>query len=130
MSDAGGAWQGKQVPMQMFYTNGDVLLSQVVQMLSEQILTPLIQLNWGQEVPFEASTKPLAEQAMEQIKASEPEPAPQPGQPQVQQLSLTGHVAEQMVGQGVVEASELVRAGRHYLDTLGKSRNGNRIPVE
>ena len=68
ISDKTGAWQGKQVPMLAFFVNSDRWLSQIVGMVVSQILEPLVLLNWGSAIDFEVTTKPLAEQAMEQIK--------------------------------------------------------------
>ncbi len=89
-SQGTGAWQGKQVPMQAFFCNADRWLAQVVRVVVTQILEDLVMLNWGKAEEFEVATKPLALQAMEQIKAAEggdegaaqQPPGPQQAQPQ------------------------------------------------
>ncbi len=150
-SEGSGAWQGKQVPMQAFYCNADRWLAQVVRTVVTQILEPLVMLNWGRAEEFEVNTKPLAEQAMEQIQASEGDQemgGQQPGQqgeaagPFVnvrgkngnvfqrrnprfgqQQLSLDdSNEAERLVGHGAVQASHLVEAGRRLLAANGYQR--------
>lgn len=149
-SEGTGAWQGKQVPMLAFYTNADRWLAQVVRAVVTQILEPLVLINWGQAEEFEVTTKPLAEQAMEQIKATQNDsrgPQQQAAQqngsrPLVtvhradgttfqhrnpafgrERMSLDdGNVAELLVGQGVVDASRLVEAGRHFLNNGGSNR--------
>lgn len=148
-AEATGAWQGKQVPMQAFYTAADMWLADVVQAIATQILEPLVLINWGEKIPFEVQTKPLAEQVMDQINSAE-EPGEAPGTPGptttapprrpasqlidengannrngfgqsspvgVRRFSLTDDrtAAELLVGQGVVDAASLVRAGRDYL---------------
>ena len=121
VSENGGAWQGKQVPMQAFFTAADIALASVIRMLTTQILEPLVELNFG-EVDFEIETKPLAEDMMEQMEGNEQQPQPVQPQPFPQQMSLEPTEAAQlMIGGGVVEASELVRMGRDYLDAKSTS---------
>ena len=134
-SEATGAWQGKQVPMQAFFTNADRWLSQIVKNVTVQILEPLVLANFGKAEDFEVSTKPLALQAMEQIAADEPKGAPsasggrypvanpfQQGSesspfPVTRRFGLEQpNMAEEMVGVGVVQASQLVEAGRKFLE--------------
>ncbi len=90
-SQGSGAWQGKQVPMQAFYCMADRWLSQVVRVIVTQIIEDLVLLNWGRAEDFEVETKPLALQAMEQIKAAEggDDPPQQPQQRQQAQPSAT-----------------------------------------
>jgi hypothetical protein len=147
-SDSGGVLlgsAGKQIPMLAFYTNGDKWLAQVLESLITQVIEPLVLLNWGRAEFFEVTTKPLAEQAMDQINtAEEPgemRPDSQQGQAgesadvqrgrkiferrnpdfgQSLQLALDettgGTVAELLTGRGVLDASRLVEAGRKLLD--------------
>ena len=145
-SEGGVGLQGnKDVPMQAFFTNADRWLTQVVAMLVPQILEDLVMLDWGHAIGFEVTTKPLAEQAMDQTKGEGgpaqgmPQGPPQltgeqggvrrPGAESVQggeprRFSLDdSNTSELLVGQGVVEASHLVEAGRRYLD------NGGIMPV-
>lgn len=130
-SEGSGAWQGKQVPMMAFYVNADRWLAQVVRVVVTQILEPLVLLNWGRAEEFQVTTKPLAEQAMEQMKSSgndsqQQQPGQQPGQQQPQngqrpafgrqQMALDdGTTAEMLVGRGEVQAAHLVEAGRRYM---------------
>ena len=151
-SEGGGAWQGKQVPMQAFFTGLDRWLAQVIQMMCVQILEPLVLLNFGPE-EFEVRTKPLAQQAMEQMKAiagatvtGTTGPSPDtvadgivelPGAGENRRVSLPEltrrarmstddqNSAELLVGQGVVEASHLVRAGREFMDRMASGDNGH-----
>lgn len=90
-SEGSGAWQGKQVPMLAFYVNADRWLAQALRGVVTQQLEPLVLINWGRAEGFEVTTKPLAEQAMEQMKATDSNQAapqqdgqmpPQQGMPQ------------------------------------------------
>jgi len=146
-SEGTGAWQGKQVPMQAFFTGLDRWLAQVIQVITVQILEPLVLLNFGPE-EFEVKTKPLAQQAMEQMKAVTETTGPSPDAPaegivelpetvasrRVSLSELTRRArmstddqnsAELLVGQGVVEASHLVNAGREFLDRMASGDNGH-----
>ena len=80
-SEATGAWQGKQVPMQAFFTNGDRWLRRLVRDVREFIVDPLVTLNWGRPQQYEVQTKPLAEQAMEQIAGEQPQQSAVPFNP-------------------------------------------------
>ena len=84
-----GAWQGKQVPMLAFYCNSDRWLALVIRDIVRQTLEDLVLLNWGKPEEFEISTKPLALQAMEQVKAAEggQQQASQQARPQQQPQS-------------------------------------------
>lgn len=91
-SQGTGAWQGKQVPMLAFYCNSDRWLALVIRDIVRHTLEDLVLLNWGRAEDFEVTTKPLALQAMEQIKAAEgsangdsPQPQQQQARPQQQQ---------------------------------------------
>lgn len=135
VSDKTGAWQGKQVPMLAFFVNADRWLAQVLATLTEQLLEPLVLVNWGQAVDFDIGFKPLAQQAMEQMQREDNSQEPQagqsrfqiPGQPQQsflpspgQQLNLTPDtsVAEQLVGAGTIQAEQLVAAGRRMMGLM------------
>jgi hypothetical protein len=67
-SEMTGAWQGKQVPMQAFFTAGDVWLANLFMDFRTQILDDLVKLNFGSDIEYEIETKPLAEQAFEQMQ--------------------------------------------------------------
>ena len=64
--DGGGAYAGKRIPMAAFYASLDTWLVQILNDLTEQILEPLVALNFGEAIDFQIDFKPLAEQAMEQ----------------------------------------------------------------
>lgn len=125
-----GAWQGKQVPMQAFFTSEDIWLAQVVEAIVTQILEPGVLINWGQQVPFDVRTKPLADQAMEQIRSQRNLPSKpfaksgagqskngRSGRRLFRRLATEDRTAaEYYVGRGVIDAAELIEAGRRYLD--------------
>ncbi len=98
-SQGSGAWQGKQVPMQAFHCNADRWLSQVKRTVVTQIIEVLVMLNWGKAEDFEVTTKPLALQAMEQIKA-----ASQGGNGDSPQARLQQQQAQPPTGQPLVTA--------------------------
>ena len=136
-SESTGAWQGKQVPMLAFYTSADRWLHQVVATMTTQLLEPLVMLNYGSAVGFEVQTKPLAEQAMEQMQQAEGSETSQDdpsqgalqvkhpfgrgrGGPPTSRFSLDGPtVAEALVGRGIVDAASLIEAGRNFLRRNG-----------
>jgi len=127
-SEATGAWQGKQVPMLAFYTSGDRWLSDVVRVVVTQILEPLVMVNWGKAINFEVETKPLAEQAMEQMGEGEQEGTPMPNpmpmpMPNVQQQP-TQMGLERAIASTEGMAAQLVMAGRKLLN--GTNTNGKR----
>lgn len=119
-----GAWEGKKVPMMAFYSGLDGWLGGIVRDVKQQVLEPMVAVNFGPGHWFEIDTKPLAEQAMEQAKANEPQPqkvfggfgrqddeAP-PAQPQ--RMSL------EAIGRGDAETVEVVTAVRAALDKRAK----------
>lgn len=69
-SESTGAWAGKKVPAQAFYTGltiwGNMLLSDFV----KQVVEWLVLIKFGRAEEFEASLKPLAIQANEQAGES------------------------------------------------------------
>ena len=115
-SEATGAWQGKQVPMMAFFANAERWLANVIQVLTQQILEPLVILNFG-PVDFVVETKPLAEQAMEQMGEGSQEPTP--ADP-LRASTRLGLEHDRLVGRGVLDAAQLVRAGRKLLKQNGK----------
>ena len=120
-SEGSGAWQGKQVPMQAFFTNADRWLSQVVAVVVTQLMEPFVLLNYGKAEAFEVQTKPLAQQAMEQMRQPEGQAQQQPGtQPGQQRMAVDEPTAaELLVGRGIVDAADLVAAGRKFLERNG-----------
>jgi hypothetical protein len=129
--DGGGAWGGKRVVMAAFYATLDTWVRSIVRDFCEQVIDPLIVLNWGQAEEYEVTHKPLAEQAMEQQSNAGPGqpgkpgangPQPQQGLPgqggpslQPQQPARMSLDPVSAVGQGVLDAADLVRAADHVL---------------
>ena len=140
-NEGGGAYAGKRIPMAAFYASLDTWLVQILNDLTEQVLEPLVLLNFGQAVDFQIDFKPLATQAMEQLSNSgaggleeqggmmppgmEGGDMMQPGEDpggggledmfgggDPQQMSLS---ATEAVGSSVLSAAELVRAARETL---------------
>lgn len=72
-SEGTGAWQGKQVPFQAFYSGLNIWLTAVIRVVVKQIIEPLVLLNFGSAEEFEVMTKPLDIQAMEMQRANQPE---------------------------------------------------------
>jgi hypothetical protein len=139
-SEASGAWQGKQVPMQAFFCNSERWLSQVIRDVVQQNIEHLVMLNFGRAEEFEVTTKPLAEQALEQIKGDSQAPAnpPDAGQSVAMPAIIPGQMrptaqpqqngngprrfaagdetaAELLVGAGSVQAAHLLEAGQRFL---------------
>lgn len=117
-----GAWAGKAVPQQAFYAGLDKWLTSLANDFQVQIAQPLIWWNFDQCPDFEIGFKPLAEQASEQSGDKEQGgggPIVNPFAPVYQQMSL----AEQAVGEGVLSATQLVKAARRVMRN-GHHRNG------
>jgi hypothetical protein len=123
-AEASGAWEGKKVPMMAFYGGLDSWLGTLVREICVQQMDYLVTLNFGPGHWYEAVTKPLAEQAMDQAKAGEPKQQPQTqvfggynrpdeGERPPQRMSLD---AAQAVGEGVLNAAELVKAAKEVLE--------------
>jgi len=128
--DGGGAWGGKRVIMAAFYATLDTWVRSMIRDFCEQVIDPLILLNWGAAEEYEVAHKPLAEQAMEQQSNAGPGQPGKPGaQGQQPQQGLPGQggpslpqAAARMsldpvaaVGQGVLDAAELVQAANHVI---------------
>ena len=64
--DGSGSWAGKRVPMAAFYAGLDRWTSAVVRDLDDQVIRPLVKMNFGEDADYTIGHKPLAEQAMEQ----------------------------------------------------------------
>ena len=137
-SENTGAWAGKRIPMAAFYNSLDIWLTCLLGDLTEQVLEPLVLLNFGRAEEFAVSHKPLGQQAMEQqgdsgegqtsgqqqqgqqqpggnplqqFQGSRPQQPGQLDQPH-QRMGLDPVMA---VGEGVLNAAELVRAAREVL---------------
>lgn len=66
VSGGTGAWAGRQVPMQTFFKLGDQFVAMIVRCVVEQILEPMVALNFGsQGTDFEVCAKPFEEIAKE-----------------------------------------------------------------
>ncbi len=130
--DNAGSQAGARVPMAAFYASLDSWVTQIVSDLKEQVFEHLVLLNWGRPIDFEITHKPLAEQAMEQQSNSGGQPV-QPGSGQGNGLEAGGQDAQSgifanqppprrmsldvvsAVGQGVLSATELVKAARQCM---------------
>lgn len=136
-----GAWAGKRIPMAAFYNSLDLWVMSLIGNLTEQLLEPLVLLNFGSAEEFAVTHKPLGQQAMEQQgDAGQGQGGQQPGQSNPQQppagnpqqqyqagpqpgVRQPGVVPQQRmgldpvlaVGQGVLSAAELVKAARQVL---------------
>ena len=64
-SDATGAWAGKKIPLQSFYSTLDCWVTTLLRDLCSQIIDHLLLLNFGRKIEYETAFKPLAKQAME-----------------------------------------------------------------
>ncbi len=129
-SEATGAWAGKAVPMQAFYSGLTRWGTSIVGAVQRSAIETGIMLNWGKAHEFEISFKPLALQAMEQANAGQKQdqggdggshyPAQQrigysegDGESDAVAMSLRREqVAAALVGEGIVGAAKLVEAVR------------------
>lgn len=139
-----GAWAGKRIPMAAFYNSLDLWVMAIIGTLTEQLLEPLVMLNFGRAEEFSVTHKPLGQQAMEQQgDAGQGQGSQQPGQSNPQQPSA-GNPQQQYqagpqqpgmppqqrmgldpveaVGHGVLNAAELVQAAREVIDSRGVAR--------
>ncbi len=143
-AEATGSWAGKTVPMQAFYNGLETWLRCKLRALKPTI-DYLVILNYGRKYWYEVATKPLALQAMEQ-QGEKKAPGPGlPGQPDEQgqqqgqqgqggpQGGIPGHFVPHQqgqqqgqrmgldpvlaVGEGVLNAAELVKAARAVMRT-------------
>lgn len=64
-SEEGGAWKGKQVPMQAFYCGLNLWANRLLRHWVEQVLLPTARYNFGKDVRLQVTIKPLDEQAMD-----------------------------------------------------------------
>ncbi len=81
ISGGTGAWQGKQVPMQAFYTSLTLTALNLLRTIQVQILEQLVRINWGENIPFECDIKPIEVQMMEMQNPQAAQPqAEMPGQ--------------------------------------------------
>lgn len=65
-NDGGGAWAGKRIPLAAFYASLDSWVRRILTDLNEQVIEPLVVMNFGGLQDYEICHKPLAKQAMEQ----------------------------------------------------------------
>lgn len=121
ISETTGAWQGKQVPMMAFYTSIDIWLGQLVECAVTQVIEPLVVINFGAGHRFEVTTKPLAEQIMEQMQSATQPTEQEPVEDEYSDFTrskpkpsgLQRFSIEELVGSGEVEASAV--APKHVL---------------
>lgn len=66
-----GSWDGKSVPMQMFYASLDGWVIAILRDLCKQIIDHLLMLNYGFVPEYETPFMPLGEQAMELQKQNQ-----------------------------------------------------------
>ncbi len=117
-SDGTGAWAGKRIPAAAFYSSLDHEVVSIFSDLSQQILDPLIMMNWGRKVSYTLEHKPLGEQAMDQQGNAGGGGDANPFMPGVQsanpyQLSLTSAIDPvEAVGAGVLALGDVVNAAR------------------
>lgn len=77
--DDSGAWAGKRIEMASFYASLDQWIVQILRDLREQVIDPLLVLNFGVVPEYDIKAKPLAKQAMEQQSNAGPGGGQQPG---------------------------------------------------
>lgn len=112
-AESSGAWAGKVVIMQAFYTSLDVWLGGLVRDVVNQVVRPLVWMNFGPGNWFQVKTKPLALIAIETSKGAG-------GTGGGQALDAPGGQAggdpeaqvERMVGMGLLRAADTVTAAR------------------
>jgi hypothetical protein len=115
-----GAWSGKAVPQLAFYTGLDRWGAKMVRDIRYCYLDWLVAYNFGPGAWYEATLKPLAEQAMEKQGAEQPgqggtpRPQPQP-QPAPQQGEGQQSEGQQRMSLEDGEAAAIVKAVRGYL---------------
>lgn len=127
-SDETGAWAGKAVPQQAFYTGLEEWRNKMIQVVVVQILEHLVLWNFGRAEEFEVTAKPMAEQAQEQSTKNAPGQDVQPGASMLsppqppRQMALNGHAkdtAALLVGSSLLGASEVVQSARELLRKRG-----------
>lgn len=123
-SESSGAWQGKQVPMQAFYSGLNVWASRLWRDFKRCVLDYGVEQNFGKGQKYEVSVKPLDLQAMESQKPPQQGGGPSggpppsiggpPGQPPsppsasgVQAMGL-----DEAIGRGVISADDVLEAIR------------------
>lgn len=125
-NDGAGSWEGKSLPLAAFYSGLD---SWVVQILCDirRTLDPIARMNFGTDVEYEITHKPLAQSAMEQqgqkqagtdqgqAMHGDPSGIMNPAdQGMLQRMGTLDPV--DAVGRGVLSASSIVEAARRALD--------------
>lgn len=134
-----GLGNEKSVAMDAFFSTLDVWIVQIINDLVEQVLEPLVLLNWGKAIDFQVCHKPLGEQAMDRQKGGQQQPGGMPGMPGQGQPGQEGGGGDplqglfggagggeddqqpmqpqmmSLVGQGLVTTSELVQAANNVI---------------
>ena len=142
-AEASGAWAGKLVPMQAFYTGLERWRSKIIRNVKSQIIDWLVMLNFGRGQQYEISAKPMAEQAMEQQQSARPggsgggeqggqgQQQPQQlqqGQGQPRQLDYRPGQGpqrmslEEQVGRGILDAAKVVASAKTIMRHRGIQR--------
>lgn len=133
--DQTGSWAGRRVTMAGFYASLDSWVVTIFNDLTEQVFEPLVMLNFGRAEEFQLEHKPLAQQAMEQQSNAGPGQGQQqqgggglfdqPRSPvsfatydQLKKASMTRMSvdATDVLAEGIVSATEMVKAARMALD--------------
>lgn len=118
---SGGAWAGKTVPQGAFYTGLELWLRSLIVDIKTQVLDHLVRLNFGRDVWYEITTKPLGLQATEQ-QGKQPSGATVPQQPEQNPLMMSLAA----IGQGVVQAEPFVRAATRERRGSRPGKTGDR----
>mgnify|MGYP006985676639 CR=1 FL=1 len=122
-----GAWNGKAIPMQSFYSSLDGWVVRLLRDLCKQIIDPLLMLNFGMVHEYETPFKPLAQQAMEQqgegdggspngtpqdMQGNDPNQTGIPGANDQPQQQPEGDQNGKPIGMSLFRAQELVQRAK------------------
>lgn len=73
-ADSTGSWNGKGMSFFAFMSTRDEWCRHLIRQLDEQIVRPLVEMNFGKDVFYEVSHKPFAEQMKDQLGQSPQQP--------------------------------------------------------
>jgi hypothetical protein len=134
-AESSGAWAGKTVIMQAFYTSLDMWLTGLVRDVVNQVIRPLVWRNFGTRVWFAVKCKPLALVAIEMTQSAgggggqQPPGKPQGMGPEMADEASAGNDEagiERMVGMGLLSAARVNNAARRSV----RLRRAMRMAVE
>ncbi|MCI0333543.1 MAG: 2'-5' RNA ligase family protein [Planctomycetes bacterium] len=139
-ADSTGAWAGKKVPLEGFYTGLDLWLTRLIRDVKCQVLDHLVAMNFGEGRWYDICAKPLGEQAMERQAKSGGQPM-QPKQfggfgrdgdsdgqfGEGGAANRMGLDVEEAVGRGTMRALELVGAARAAVKRLSTLSPANAV---